>query len=161
MATLPPIRIVFTAVDRMSRQTREMTQSLRMVSTAANRAGMAMTAAFTIPIVTAGANAIRTLADTSKAYNTMRANTTQGDTPYDNLRKSAIEFAGTSQRTTGEVIDAMTELGRAGRNTDDIISKRQPKQSTLSTPISLRFFRKMPIGKIVKNSMGQSQKSDG
>ena len=121
MATLPPIRIVFKAVDQMSRQTREMTQSLRTLSSTANRVGLAMTAAFTVPIMAAGTAAVRTLADTSKAFNTMRANTSQGAASYDTLRQSAIEFATTSQKTTAEVIDAMTELGRAGKNTSEIM----------------------------------------
>ncbi len=126
MASLPVIKIVMKAVDNVTRQTRQINSSLRAVSSTAAQVGASMSAAFSAPILLAGHNMFSAAVENSKAFNLMKANIKEAETSYKDLRLASASFAEGSLRNVAEVREGMVELGRSGKNTDQVAEMFKP-----------------------------------
>ena len=121
MATLPVIKIVMKAVDNVTRQTRQINNSLRTVSATAAQTGAIMTAAFTAPVAMMGRSMVGAAIENSHAFNLMKATIDESTVSYETLRLESSKFASTSIKDIAEVRAGMVALGRAGKDSEEVM----------------------------------------
>ncbi len=83
--------------------------------------GGKMTTFLTLPIVGAGTAVVKTAGEFDKSMAEVRAITGATGSDFDALRQQAIDLGGSTAYSATEVADAMTEMGKAGWSTSDIM----------------------------------------
>lgn len=124
--TQPPIKIIFMAVDRFTKHSRAITQSLNAVSQAATMAGVALTAGFTVPAVRGLTGLHNHMMKVSEATNMLQANTGASRSEINKLTMSAGEWAKNTVKVKSEIISLQNELAKMGRGTGEIEKMFRP-----------------------------------
>lgn len=102
-----------------------VTQNLGAVSSALGKVGTGLTAKVTTPLVALGVAAVNTSKDFNKGMSEVAAITGATGKDFDALREKALQLGKDTTFSSTEVASAMTEMGKAGWDTTQIIDGMQ------------------------------------
>ena len=150
MAQLPPVNVVFTAVDRMSAPIRRMSQSFKSSFIAGSAmtgaafaetdkkisafttglntfgartkaAGANLTAGITLPVLGLGYSIGQVAGNFQASMNKVQNLTGATGAEFDKLKNQAKDLGATTKFSASEAADAMGFLGMAGFDTNEIL----------------------------------------
>ena len=122
MSVVANLRVVISGVDKLSKSLSGPQKRLNALGKQFTIAGGAMTAAFTVPIVSFGKGVLEAGANFEKAMNRVGVLTEATGEELDALRKQARELGEVTAFSASEAAEAMGYLGMAGFETNQILA---------------------------------------
>jgi len=141
------------AFGRMQLKTFALRKSLKKVGKSMRGIGKSMSTSVTLPIVAAGAGIISMAAKFEKSMNKVRALTGATGEDFKKMRDLAKKLGITTQFSASEAADAMSFLGMAGFDTNQILTST-PSLLKLAAASGIELARAADIASNVMGGFG-------
>lgn len=144
---------VNSSVTRSTKDIQSAGRSFQNVGNSIKNVGAGMTAGITLPLVGAGAAAIKTAADFEASMSEVAAVTGATGKEFSGLSEMAKELGATTKFSATEAAQGMAFLGRAGFSTTEIMSA-MPSMLDLAAAGNLDLARASDIASNVLSGFG-------
>lgn len=109
-------------VKKFSDETKSTNDKLKVVADGMTNIGASMSKNVTVPLVGAGALMLKTASDFEYGMSQVKAITGATGDDFERLKSTALDLGASTAFSASEVADAMTEMAKAGWDTNQIIS---------------------------------------
>lgn len=116
-----PMDKTISKMEKSARQYKRMGKEIQKTGKSITKVGSGLTKAVTIPIAGLGVAAMKTAADFEAAMSNVKAISGATGKDFDALTNEAIKLGASTAFSSLEVADAMTEMSKAGWNTQQIL----------------------------------------